>query len=522
MALSNERHQIKTFPTPLPIDLIFYEVVDSAYERNNAWEYGQAHWDTKNYPNHILVFVAPQPPSRDVPNRQFWYYAANREDQDLYNWTSGIANIAGMRFDTVERIYVFRRDDYNPEELQMGDPMPNIPVNRFPDPVTTDGDNTTNDDSPPLYTNHVLAERDQMNSSDEVLNSIFIVEKRVYVKRCSITTIQTEDFFGIGGSKVDTWHYRSEVVDGVTVETHFADPNSSYWGWQADGTQRDGLQISENWYIISNISSITDAIDDYVFTYPTLTNINLPRRLVDTQLTFNVNSGEGNQDQDGFDMSYGELPLSTSLGLTDSCSSSISISPEVGLTFEDPDGGFTPATVYSFFLPQPVTMQDIIDRVTALHGSPVAIYTPAVTKTAVMTLVSGSASVRASATTSQGKTVKTDGGSVRWEKSVSTDKSVGQSTQFVQVSGFLGDLNLTSTQTSEVSAVASMAIVGFGYAEGMVTSAFIEDTASATASVTTSGEGGSEGSSGGAFIVDINVEHYRFERAKIFIVVVDL
>lgn len=522
MALSNERHQIKTFPTPLPVDLIFYEVVDSAYQRTQGWEYGQAHWDNQNYPNHVLVYVAPQPPSKDVPNRQFWYYAANRENQDLYNWTSEIANIAGTRFDTVKRIYVFRRDDYDPEELQMGDPMPNVPENRFPDPVTTDGDNTTNDDTPPSYTNHVLAYRNQLYSSDEILNSIFIVEERIYVKRCSITTIQTEDFFGIGGSKVSNWYYRGEVVDGETVETHFDDPNSSYWGWQADGTQRDGIQISENWFIISIISSITDVIDDYVFSYPSLTNINLPRRLVDTQLTFNVNQGLGNQDQEGWDHAYGELPLSTSLGLTDSCSSSVSISPEVGLTFEDPDGGFTPCMVYSFFLPQPVTMQDIIDRVTIIHGSPVSIYTPAVTKTAVMTLVSASASVRSSATASQGKAVGVERGSNRWERSVSTDKSVGQQTQFVQVSGFLGDLNLTSSHTSEVEATASIAITGFGFAEGMVTSAFITDTASATASVTTSGEGGSEGSSGGAFIVDIDVEHYRFERAKIFIKVVDL
>ena len=467
--------------------------------RNKTWVYGSAYRDAQKYPNHKLVYVSPQTPDKWSK----WYYAAERSSQDEYNWSVTNADIDGVKFDMVSRDYVTLRVDFVPDMPLMGTAMPNMPLDKFD-------------------TDFVLAARKQIPTPDVELNSIFVFETHLYVKRCSITLIQTDDFFGIGGSKVDNWYYRGEVVDSLAVEVHFATPNGSYWGWQADGTVRDGRQISDHWFIISILSSITDAIDAYVFSYPTLTNINLPRRLVDTQLTFNTNSGVGNQDQDGWDNAYGALPLSTSLGLADSCSSSVNISPEVGLTFEDPDGSKTPATVYSFFLPQPVTMQDIIDRVTTLHGSAVAIYTPAVTKTAVMTLVSAGASVRASVTVSQGKSVKTDGGSDRQERSVSTDKSVSQSTQFIQIAGFLGDLDLTATQTAEVEAEAAMTIYGTGYAEGMNVSAFIRDSASATASVTTSGEGGTEPSSNGAFIVDINVEHYRFQRAKIFIVVVDL
>ncbi len=517
---SSHRQKQSIFPTPLIGDLLFTERV--VVQTRNHPEYGTPHPNTAAWPNHNLVYVKERIEEQDVQDAFDYYYAADRDNQDLYNWESGIANIGGRKFDTVTRTYLIPRADYDPEEIQMGAAMPNIPENRFPDPVTADGDNTTNDDDPPSYTNHVLADREQLRTGEKELDSMYVVERRTYVKRCSITMIQTEDFFGIGGSRVDNLYYRGEEVDGSAVEVHFDDPNSAYWGWQSDGTQRDGQQLSENWFMISIISSITDTIDDYVFSYPKLVNINLPRRLVDTQLTFNVNSGEGNQDQSGFSYSYGALPLSDSLGLTDSCSSSVSISPEVGLTFEDPDGSYTPATVYAFFLPQPVTMQDVIDRITTLHGSTVALYTPAVTKTAVMTLVSASASVRSSATASVSKSVSANGGSDAQEKSTSTDKSVGQQTQFVQISGFLGDLDLTSSQTAEVEATASISLVGSGYAEGVSNSAFVTDSASATASVTTSGEGGSEGSSGGAFIVDIDVEHYRFQRAKIFVVVVDL
>lgn len=487
------------WPTPDERDLLFYVEQNGDLPANKTWEYGSPYRDAQKYPNHVLVYVSPQ--TADKWSK--WFYAAKREAQDEYNWSVTNADIEGVKFDMVSRDYVILRTEFVPDEPLMGTAMANLPLDKFD-------------------TDFVLAVRKQIPTPDVELNSIFVFETRLYVKRCSITMIQTDDFFGIGGSKVDNWYYRGEVVDSLAVEVHFATPNSSYWGWQADGTVRDGRQISDHWFIISIISSITDTIDDYVFSYPSLTNINLPRRLLNTQLTFNTNSAVGDQDQYGWDIASGALPLSSSLGLTDSCSSSVAVSPEVGLSFEDPDGGYTPCMVYSFFLPQPVTMADIIARVSAIHGETVSIYTPAVTSTAVMTLVSASASVRVSATASQGQTVGAERSSARSEKSTSTDKSVGQQTQFVQVSGFVGGLSLNGTQAAEVEATASMVITGGGLAAGMTTSVIITDSAEATASVTTAGGGGSEGSSNGAFITKINVEHYRFERAKIFIEVVDL
>lgn len=487
------------WPTPNENDFLFYVEHNGDLPVNKTWEYGSAYLDPIKYPNHKLVYVSPQTPDKWSK----WYYAAEREAQDEYNWSVTNANIAGFRFDAVAREYVFTREEFIPDEPLMGTAMPDIPLNKF------DAD-------------FVLAERQQIPTPDVELNSIFIFEKRLYVKRCTITTIQTEDFFGIGGSKVDTWYYRGELVDGTAVETRFAAPNSAFWGWQADGTQRDGIQVSDHWFIISVISSILDVIDDYVFSYPTLTNINLPRILVDSQLTFNVNKGEGNQDQDGWSFSYGELPISASLGLTDSCSSSVSISPELGLSFEDPDGSYTPAMVYAFFLPQPVTMADIISSVSTLHGSAVTIYEPPTTSTSVITLVSASASVRASATGSLGKSVKSNGGSDAQEKSVSTDKSVSQSTQFLQISGFIGSLSIDESLTDEVSATASVSFSGSGFAEGANVSALITDSATATSSVTASGSGGSINLGSGAFITSVRVEYYRFQRAKIFVEVVDL
>ena len=517
-----KRKRIVNYPTPLIGDVLFYELVH--LDRMETPEYGTPHPDTIRWPHHKLVFVKPIDEVGD--HYQFWY-AADRENQDLYNWESGIANLGGKKFDTVVRTYVIPRDEYDPEELQMGAAMPNVPVNRFPDPVTADGDNTTNDDDPPSYTNHVLAERDQIQIGDKELDSIYVVEKRTYIKRCSITTIQTEDFFGIGGSRVDNLYYRGEVIDGETVETHFATPNSDYWGWQDDGSQRDGQQLSENWFIISIINSITDVIDEYEFHYPTFSSINLPRRLNGSQLTFNIARGVGDMDQDSATTAQGES-FSLSVGLADSCSSSISITPELGLTFHEPNGSYLPAMVYAFFLPQPVTMQAIIDRVSILHGSAVSLYSPPDTTTQVVTLVSGSASVSASANASVRQASSPNSYADAWEKSVSIDKRVSQTTQFLQITGIAGGgaAIANGSQTDEVSAEAAMMVYINSTAGNLNCSAQVEDSVDVTASVT-SVAGGinqelNEGSSDGDFITRISVEHYRFERAKIFVEVTSI
>ena len=508
MKMAYERHQVTSYPTPLPIDLLFYEIRDSQIVANRTFTYGDSHPDTKAYPNHILVLVKPEAnKGNSYTSMQEWYYAADRDTQDLYNFESTIADIEGTKFDAVKRTYVFRRDDYDPEELQMGVAMPNIPVGRFID-------------------SHVLAIRQQVRSSDAELDSMFITEVRTYMKRCSITMIQTEDFFGIGGSKVSNWYYRGEVIDGSAVEVHFASPNSGYWGWQDDGTQRDGQQISENWYIISIISSILDAIDGYEFLFPTFSNLDLPRRILSTQVTYNVAKGEGNVDQDAGSFATGKS-VSLSIGLADSCNSSISISPELAIIFDEPNGNYLPAMVYAFFLPQPATLQNIIDKVSALHGSAVTVYSPADTASGIITLISSSANVTAKANASVQQSFGPGYYNDSWERSTGIDKSVSQTTQYMVLNGIAGGIPLiNSEQTDDVSAAAAMSVWIAGSAGSISSSAITEDLVEVSASVkspgTSSASPGSVGSSSGDFITSLKVEYYRFERVKIFVEVTTL
>lgn len=79
-----ERYPILTFPTPEgQSDLLFYELRDGDLPKNKAWSYGDPHPDAAKFPNHELVFVDA---AEGGAGWQRWYYAANRENQHLYNW----------------------------------------------------------------------------------------------------------------------------------------------------------------------------------------------------------------------------------------------------------------------------------------------------------------------------------------------------------------------------------------------------------------------------------------------------
>lgn len=78
-----ERVPVISFPTPEgQSDLLFYEIRDGDVPKNKLWSYGDAHPDVAKFPNHELVFVAAE----GGAGWQRWYYAANRENQHLYNW----------------------------------------------------------------------------------------------------------------------------------------------------------------------------------------------------------------------------------------------------------------------------------------------------------------------------------------------------------------------------------------------------------------------------------------------------
>lgn len=73
---------VVSFPTPRGrCDLAFYEVRRGLSPANRLWAYGDKHPNSKQYPHHELVAVTPQDHEWER-----WYYAAERADQENYNW----------------------------------------------------------------------------------------------------------------------------------------------------------------------------------------------------------------------------------------------------------------------------------------------------------------------------------------------------------------------------------------------------------------------------------------------------
>jgi len=116
-----ERYPILSFPTPEgQVDLLFYELRDGDLPKNKAWTYGDPHPDAAKFPNHELVFVSA---AEGGAGWQRWYYAANRENQHLYNWqftdTSDWPQIA--------QTFIVRRSDFSVTSTYEMPPLDVIP-----------------------------------------------------------------------------------------------------------------------------------------------------------------------------------------------------------------------------------------------------------------------------------------------------------------------------------------------------------------------------------------------------------
>lgn len=218
--------------TPDKRDTLFYveKSGDLPANKDDQWSYGDTYRGRQQFPNHRLVYVSPQ--TADKWSR--WYYAAPRVDQDAYNFSHTVADIGGNRFSAVQRAYVTLRAEYNPLAPTMGTPMPNVPEGKFTEEF-------------------ILANRQETPTGQQEIDSLFVAENLVYVKRVTITEVGIRQRTGKGEFDTTTLYYKGEIVTGsTTIEALVADQASTYWGGQSDGSFRSVNQLSENWYAVTD------------------------------------------------------------------------------------------------------------------------------------------------------------------------------------------------------------------------------------------------------------------------------
>ena len=158
------RQDRKIFPTPIIGDVLFSEVRDC--NRIAIPEYGTPHPDTIKWPDHKLVYVKSVDIERDGLFE--FFYAAERQNQDLYNFSSGyrnvIGNVGGREFRIVQRSYVTLRESFQPLDIPFGTVMPDIPEGKF------EG------------VEYVFFDRQQQPITEQELNALFVAEVHTYIE----------------------------------------------------------------------------------------------------------------------------------------------------------------------------------------------------------------------------------------------------------------------------------------------------------------------------------------------------
>ena len=195
-------------------------------------QYGAAHPDTDKFPTHKLCYVKPA----DEEGLHFqYYYAAERQHQDDYNFEFSQADLGGNKYDTVVRTYVNLRSDFSDTdtEYQAGDAMPATPAYTFGD-------------------TYILMTRQQKRIGDQELDGLFVVEQRVYFNRVDIVNQNLDPATGGVLETTQTLYYRGEpYVPASSVAIETAAGNSPYWALSAAGINSEVEQLSHDWWKVT-------------------------------------------------------------------------------------------------------------------------------------------------------------------------------------------------------------------------------------------------------------------------------
>ena len=298
MAISPTRRQrIIEFSTPKVADLVVVEIKDASKNLRSAdsadhvatdkGNFGAPHPDTNNFPNFKLSLIKNA--DDDQGQFQLWYYVKDRADQDHYNWEFQAAGVGSTRYDSVVKTYVLAREDYNE-----ADPVINSAM-----PITTSAPFSGSD-------SYVLFEKTQVRSGDETLDSLYVVEQRVYVKKVPIRRVDLDETFDEPLRSKETIFYKGEnptktTIFGETDNAIAMDPAKNtaqtfalgktatvtgsipFFGTSiiTSGSDKfgvlcEGRQISDNWYAVAERELIKTDANNIVDTYITYQNFSWP------------------------------------------------------------------------------------------------------------------------------------------------------------------------------------------------------------------------------------------------------
>lgn len=233
MPISSSPHNMRadrSFPTPDLSDYLFSERISSEAPQANVdcLAYGTPHPDTLKYPNHILVYVSNEEPDKTGKKFITLYYAADRENQDTYNFVfQGFAG--GGKYKTITRNYLIRRDDWEANGSLSGD-LPDISPGD-PDPqATTDT----------RFENYVYFGDSMQTTGSQELDSVYVMVTRMFRIHCVLTGSEFDSNTG------NTYEYSEAVflTDASTAEI------DAILGATVSGEHRTRQAINCDWMVV--------------------------------------------------------------------------------------------------------------------------------------------------------------------------------------------------------------------------------------------------------------------------------
>ena len=426
----DERFPVKLFPTATATDVLFYTVV-GRLDKRKIPAYGTRYNDitprSEDWPHHRLVYVS----SPDANGKQKWFFAADRENEDLYNWTLG-------QGEELIRTYLVRRDLYLQRSAVEAVAAPKQ-AGEFTYPAIATLDSK--------FTKYGFAD-DTVIDAPEELKSLYIVVKRRYLRPVVSEIIYDEQLelrikrtFTI----VPTTHTLPDDVLGAVYEL---EPVNTFHSREV---KREVVPESEGW-----------TLADYVRTQAVRTNIpNLPRELMAVSVVWNSSYSVGTQDYAFFANASAE---SFSLGksASDQASSSAAVTPDIQLKFRDVEASNLPATEYELMIPGNATEAAIVARLNDIL-SPATVTTWPVFRPESVTISTTGQSINVSCNVgvSLDSTVS-DGAITRQaaDRSTSDDYRVTLSNNSVQLPPCIHDQITLAGGTSRSQLVAATAYMG--------------------------------------------------------------
>lgn len=332
----NRRQRVFEFATPKVADLVVVEVVDVSKKAGSAdtisdSAYGSAHPNSDKFPNFKLALIKNA--DGDQGQFQFWYYVKDRASQDDYNWEFQAAGGSNPFYDTVVRTYVTLRSSYETNSPKIGYntatdtvdllnlgqkknnntymPSGDTDVTPFSGAVLsgTNSGGASISGTVKYDTNYILFERRQVRSGDDTLDSLYVVEQRIFIKKIPIRSTDVDAEFNFALRSKQTIFHRDELpvkttVFGETDSTIAMDPAKNtaqtfalgnaataensipFFGskliastvapYDKFGILCEGRQLSDNWYSVSEKELVKTNANGLVRSYTTYQNYTWP------------------------------------------------------------------------------------------------------------------------------------------------------------------------------------------------------------------------------------------------------